>query len=279
MKNNTSSTANSQDQTTLELNHKTNNNIGDNTNLVEDQVKTPKNNKTQIITNGEPMQTAKNQIEQDTLTSFDEIKKKYEKLLIALNESFNSKKPKKSVQGSTKVSDKKLEFLSTLIKKETELNKELEVLNEKINGKNAIVVSKSQEILDKIRIFEIEKELSKIQSEKEKPQNNLTSTYNNMKAKSRLDLNKTKTLDSLSKIAMQKNEVISNFITMVITSTEEWKNELLELYERRQDFRLLTLKLARKIIEDSTLKKIFNKHYPLQTIIVNYVYNTLATIQ
>lgn len=280
MKNNTSSTANSQDQTTLELNHKTNNNIGDNTNLVEDQVKTPKNNKTQIITNGDTMQTAKKQIEQDTLTSFDEIKGKYEIFLKSFNKIKNSED---KISGSVKINDKDFKALENLLTKETALINELNELSkmiEKIQEEGTTsIINQGAIIKNRVRILAIEKELSKIQPKRAKIEEKMNSIYNNMTAKVELNTKKKDISNDLSKKAMKNKEVICNFITMIIKSNENWKKELNEVLKSRQEFRSLTLKLVKDIINNSRLQKVINANSNLQTIIVNDVYNTLATIQ
>lgn len=280
MKNNTSSTANSQDQTTLEFNNKTNNNIGDNTNLVEDQVKTPKNNKTQIITNGETMQTAKNQIEQDTLTSFDEIKGKYEIFLKSFNKIKNSED---KISGSVKINDKDFKALENLLTKETALINELNELSkmiEKIQEEGTTsIINQGAIIKNRVRILAIEKELSKIQPKRAKIEEKMNSIYNNMTAKVELNTKKKDISNDLSKKAMKNKEVICNFITMKIKSNENWKKELNEVLKSRQEFRSLTLKRVKDIIQDSRLQKVINTNSNLQTIIVNDVYNTLATIQ
>ena len=280
MKNNTNSTANSQDQTTLELNHKTNNNIGDNTNLVEDQVKTPNNNKTQIITNGETMQTAKNQIEQDTLTSFDETKEKYEIFLKSFNKIKNSED---KISGSVKINDKDFTELENLLTKETALVDELNELSkmiEKIQEEGTTsIINQGTIIKNRIRILAIEKELNKIQLKRAKVEEKMNSIYNNMTAKVELNTKKKDISNDLSKKAMKNKEVICNFITMKIKSNENWKKELIETLKSRLEFRSLTLKRVKDIIQDSRLQKVINTNSNLQTIIVNDVYNTLATIQ
>lgn len=280
MKNNTNSTANSQDQTTLELNHKTNNNIGDNSNLVEDQVKTPNNLKIKNNNNGVIMETVKNLIEQDTLTSFDETKEKYEIFLKSFNKIKNSED---KISGSVKINDKDFTELENLLTKETALIDELNELSkmiEKIQKEGTTsIINQGAIIKNRVRILAIEKELSKIQPKRAKIEEKMNSIYNNMTAKVELNTKKKDISNDLSKKAMKNKEVICNFITMEIKSNGNWKKELIEALKSRIEFRSLTLKRVKDIIQDSRLQKVINTNSNLQTIIVNDVYNTLATIQ